>query len=116
MWSSGSGASRAKRLAHGHRAHARVVGDAPVQLAQEGAAVAVVILPGVFAIQNDGHQRVAAGGQNAGAVFADAPQKIVGRRGGVHLGVDKADQVAQEMIAEDHAHAVRPFCCQRYGR
>ena len=32
-------------------------------------------------------------------------QEIVGGIGGVHAGIDEADEVAQEMIAEDHAHA-----------
>jgi len=33
--------------------------------------------------------------------FADAPQKILGRLGRVHLGVDEPDQVAEEMVAKD---------------
>ena len=53
----------------------------PVKLAQERPAVLVVIFPGVFAIQNDGDQGIAAGGQDAAAIFADAMQKIVARPG-----------------------------------
>jgi hypothetical protein len=75
-----------------------------IQLAQEGAAVMVVIFPGVLAIQNDGHQRIAARAQDARAVFADAAQKIVGGGRGVHLRINEADQVAHEMVAEQHAH------------
>ena len=80
MWSSGSGAiSRSASLTVTARMPA-VLGNAPVQFAQERPAVAVVIFPGVLAVQNDGHQRIAPARQNAGAILADAPQKILGGR------------------------------------
>jgi len=68
-----------QRLAHGRRAHLPVLGDPPVQLAQKGPAVVVVILPRIFTVEDNGHQRVASGTGQPRAVFADAPQKILGR-------------------------------------
>ena len=114
MWSSGSGAHQRASASLTVTARMRPSSrDAPVQLAQERPAVAVVVFPGVLAIQDDGHQGVAAGAENAGAVLADAAQEILRGGGGVHLGIDEADQVAQEVIAEDHAAAARPPCRQR---
>ena len=80
MWSSGSGSMRREGFADRDAPHPRVVGDAAVQLAQERAAVAIVIFPGVLAVENDGHQRVAPGGEDAAAVLADAAQEIVAPR------------------------------------
>ena len=68
--------------------------NAAVQLAQEWPAVPVVIFPGVFAVQDDRNQRVAAARENAVAVLPDAEQEIVGGCAGVHAGIDEADEVA----------------------
>ena len=106
MWSSGSGAIRRKASLTVTARMSRVVADAPVEFAQEGTAVVVIVFPGVFAVEDDGHQGVAAGGQNAGAVLADAVQEIVGGMRRLHLGIDEADQVAHEMVAEDQPHAL----------
>ena len=40
----------------------------------------MVIFPGILAVEDDGHQRIAAGCQNAGAVVVNAVQEIVGGR------------------------------------
>ena len=64
----------------------------------------MIVFPRVLAIEDDGHQGIAAGGQDAGAVLADAVQEIGGGMRGLHLGIDEADQVAHEMIAEDQPH------------
>jgi len=54
----------------------------------------VVVLPSVFAIENNGHQGIAPPSQNAGAVVADAAEEIAGGRGGLHLGINEADEIA----------------------
>ena len=46
-------------LAHGHRAHLPVLRDPAVQFAQKRPPVTVVIFPCIFAIEDDGHQRIA---------------------------------------------------------
>src|ERR1019366_7756043 len=73
------GRHQAEGFAGGEGAQPRVVANTLVEFAQEGAAVVVIVFPGVLAVQDDGHQGVAAGGQNAGAVLADAVQEIGGR-------------------------------------
>ena len=105
-----------QRLAHRRRPHVAVVGNPPVQFAQERPPVQVVIFPRVFAVQDDRRQRVAPRAQDAGAVLADAPQKIVRRRARIHLRIHETDQVAQEVVAEDRTGDGFPPCRQRYGR
>ncbi len=95
---------QAERLAGGDGAKSRVVADALVEFAEERAAVEVIVFPRILAVEDDGHEGVAAGGQNARAILADAVQEIGGGMGRFHLGIDEADQVAHEMIAEDQPH------------
>ena len=53
-----------ERLAHRERAHVGGIGNSPVQLAQKRSSVAFVVFPGVFTVQDDGHQRIAPARQN----------------------------------------------------
>ena len=62
----------------------------------------VVIFPGVFAVQDDGHQDIGASGGKRLRVRADANEKLAGRFVGAQLRVDKTYFIAQEMIPEDH--------------
>jgi hypothetical protein len=48
-----------QRFAHGHGFQRRILGDQPVKLLQERPAIQFVMLPGVLAVQDDRHQRVA---------------------------------------------------------
>ena len=92
-------------LGDGHGTHAGILGDTAVQLAQKFAAAFVVVLPGILAVQNNGHERIPSGLQDAGAIFPDAAQEVL--RGGlfVHFRIHKADQVAQEVVAKHEVQA-----------
>src|SRR5262245_44550206 len=83
----------------------RVVADSAVEFAEEGTAVPIVVFPGVFAIEDDGHERISAGDQASRAILPDAAQALARRLRCIHFGVNEADEVAQKMIAEDHAKA-----------
>ena len=98
------GGHGAQRFADRHGAHGTIGRDAAVELAQEGPAVLLIVFPGVLAIEDDGNQRVAAGVQDRAAVGANSSQEVFSRFRGAHARVDEADQVAEEMIAEDHAN------------
>src|SRR5262249_43414098 len=95
------GRNEIESFADCERLRVRLVLNPPVQLAKKGPPAAVIILPGVLSIENDGDQRVASTGQNAGTVLADTDQEVVGGLRGVHTGVHEADEVAKEMIAEN---------------
>jgi hypothetical protein len=85
----GAGGVAGDAFADGDGLHAGVGGDAGVELAEEFAAAFGEVLPGVFAVEDDGDEGVA-----AVAVFADAGEEVVGGFFGAHFGVDEADQVA----------------------
>ena len=91
-------------LAHGERVNLRVGRDASIELAEKGTPVRVVVFPGVLAVQNDGYERVAAAGENAPAVLADAVQEVPRRLGRAHALVDEPDEVAQVVIPEHEGH------------
>ncbi len=87
-------------FADGEGADVRVARNPPVELAQKFAAVAGVILPGIFAVEN---QRQ---GQRAARVHAfgdgaDAAVEVFGGRARVHAAVNEADQIGKIMIAKD---------------
>ena len=83
-----------ERFRHGQCAYPGIVGNAAIELAQKRAAIFFVVFPGVFAIQDDGHQRIPAAGNNAMAILADAIQKMVRCFHRTHSGVDETDEIA----------------------
>ncbi len=88
-----------QRLGNGERFHIGVGGNAPIEFPQKRAAVFRIPLPGVFAIENDGHQRRAISG-----VLPNAVEEMAGGIRRAHPRIFETDQVAEVMIAEDHAH------------
>ena len=78
----------------------------PVKFPQEWPAGQFKIFPGVFAIENDWHQGVAARAQDRGTIGANGIQKMIRSFFGPHARVDKADEVAQRMIAKQPVHLV----------
>jgi len=81
-----------------------ILGDALVEVAEEGASVAIEVFPGVFAVEDDGDEGVLALVVEVAGVFADAVEEVVGGVGGVHAGVNEADEIAEEVVAEKEFH------------
>ena len=69
-------------------------------MTQEFAAVAGVILPGIFAVENQ-RQCQRAARVHAFDDNADAPIEVLGGVGGVHAAIDEADQIGKIMISKD---------------
>ena len=112
----GAGEDRRQRLRRtrrrlGHRDGLDVGGvrQRPVQRAQERPAAAVVILPGVLAVEDDrnGRDFPAAGLRESPARGADVLDEIGRGRAGVPRLVVKADAIRHRVIAEQRDRAVR---------
>ena len=87
-----------------HGLKARLVLQACVEPAEEFPARLGVILPGIFAVEDDRHDDVFAFIENGlGSVFNVVDEMMRGLFRG-HAGIDKPNQVGDGVIAEDHVH------------
>ena len=99
-----AGRDELEGFADSHGFEGTIGGDQAVEFFEERPAVALVMLPGVFPVENDRHECVAAQGVDAAGVVANAIEEVRGGLGGLHARVDKADEVAQEVVAEEEPH------------
>src|SRR4029077_20933433 len=90
----------AQGFTDGERAYIRIAGNSSVKLAQKFAAVAGVILPGIFAIENQ-RQRQRDARLDAFGDRARAAVEVLRGGGRVHAAVYEADQIVKIMIAKD---------------
>jgi len=95
----GEFAGSGDRFRGGERADIGVSLDAGVETAEEIAAIAGEILPGVLAVENEGNSERAIG-MGALADGADAAMKVFGGGVGGHAAVNKADEVGEIVVAE----------------
>ena len=90
---------------HGDGLHLRIGLDTSVEGSKKGSPAAFVVFPGIFAVQDDGDHRVFTARQDGGAVFFDPAQEVSCGLLRVHAGINEPNQVAQQVVAEDHAQA-----------
>ena len=90
------------RLPHRDGPELGVRGQAAIERAQERAAAAFEVLPGVLAVEDDRDERLSPAGAVAVAPAGlDEPRhEVVGRRFGRPAGVGEADEIRQHVIAE----------------
>ena len=93
-------AGRGDGFGGGHGADIRVGLDAGVEAAQEFAAVAGEIFPGILAVENQGDGERAIGGYTV-ADGAYAAVEVFGGSFSGHAAINEADEVGEVMVAEE---------------